>query len=860
MFRKKTNVLGLLLLLFAAAIACVPLSYVRAGSASSSDFQMKGDTLVKYTGTAGAVSVPTSVKHIGKEAFLNHTELIKVELPGYIQTIDYNAFSGCTSLERINIPDTVTEIGNGAFNGCESLKSISLGKKLKKLGNRVFADCTSLNDLKINRENSEFIYDSGAIYSKDKTILYGMLPGYYQDVYKMPSSVTEIKSHAFWGCDNLKKVQIGSNVETIPDYAFADCSNLEKVNFSYSVRRIGLKAFLDCMNLSDTEIPMSVTEIHETAFEGCPKLIIIAEEGSKAAEYDATREKSNVAQSEYQDMSNGTEDENTNAESSSSQNETSSGTTLGQSVVVGGSAFVFIDNNRSKVMSGNVKPSEESNSNVASPEIIASNQNTGQFPKYTIVDNTKIASQAYYGRTDLETYEMPDSITEIGDFAFARSGLSAIKIPEGVTTIGYGSFYHCDNLADIDIPESVTVIDPSAFDKTKWMEERLSDRQHPFTIVGDGILIAYSGSAAKVTIPEGVKQIAAEVFKGKDNITSVMLPSTLLSIGEEAFFGCNQLVSVSGGDNVEEIKDRAFAGCPISTIKIPASVKKIGLKAYDISEAEKEDGTKIVVFLGKTLPSISYERTATRLVNENYREAILKDVRVAIVDNSISEEDVKGTVLDYDKGGFRGFVCSVEQPASGDADGKLNIKFCVMHEEDVNRYTIPKKLIVYGKTYEITNPEDAVVYASEEGVTTAEEGTVSVEISSNTLAAIPAATAEMDGSKDDYILKISDNNNAGSTISTAYRKVIPGGKIKSLQVYDISLYDAKTQIPISRLGKQKMTVTIPKPKGIIADDLKILCMDEDGQLEKVDSQLVTINGEMCVQFTAEHFSVYGIYN
>ena len=140
MFRKKTNVIGVLLLLFIVAISCVPLTYVRAGSASSSDFQMKGDTLVKYTGTAGAVSVPTSVKQIGKEAFLDHTELIKVELPGYIQTIDSNAFSGCTSLERINIPDTVTEIGDGAFDGCESLKSITLGKSLKKLGNRVFAN------------------------------------------------------------------------------------------------------------------------------------------------------------------------------------------------------------------------------------------------------------------------------------------------------------------------------------------------------------------------------------------------------------------------------------------------------------------------------------------------------------------------------------------------------------------------------------------------------------------------------------------------------------------------------------------------------------------------------------------------
>ena len=45
---------------------------------------------------------------IGKEAFAGHTELVKVEVPGYIESIDYNAFSGCSSLETIAIPDTVT--------------------------------------------------------------------------------------------------------------------------------------------------------------------------------------------------------------------------------------------------------------------------------------------------------------------------------------------------------------------------------------------------------------------------------------------------------------------------------------------------------------------------------------------------------------------------------------------------------------------------------------------------------------------------------------------------------------------------------------------------------------------------------
>ncbi len=121
MRKKFKSLLLAVLLCFTAAAARLPM-YAEAESASASDFQMKGDLLVKYTGTASAVSIPTSVKKIGKEAFAGHTELVKVDIPAYVESIDYNAFSGCTSLEMVRLPDTVTEIGNGAFSDCSRLK------------------------------------------------------------------------------------------------------------------------------------------------------------------------------------------------------------------------------------------------------------------------------------------------------------------------------------------------------------------------------------------------------------------------------------------------------------------------------------------------------------------------------------------------------------------------------------------------------------------------------------------------------------------------------------------------------------------------------------------------------------------
>lgn len=864
MRRRFKILVGAALLCIMAAAARLPMSYAEAESASASDFQMKGDLLVKYTGTASAVSIPASVKKIGKEAFAGHTELVKAEIPAYVESIDYNAFNGCTSLETIKIPDTVTEIGNGAFSSCSNLKSIVLGKKLKKLGNGVFADCDLLAAASISKDNEEFSYEKGVIYSKDKKIIYGMLPGYQEENYKMPSTVEEIRINAFWGCKKLKKVEIGSNVKAIPDYAFANCISLEKVIMPYSLHSIGLKAFSNCVNLGETQIPMSVDEIHKTAFDGCPKLAVVAQAGSYAAEYEKNRNKSNVAQAEYQDIgSMGNENvQASNGEPNGFAGETgsnmsaASGSVIGQSSVVGGNAVVFIDNSRSKVLSGNV--TADTGDGTAKAEIMESNSENG-FPKYTIIDNEKIASQAFYNNASLTEYKMPDGIREIGDFAFARSGLTAIQIPMGVTSIGYGAFYHCTDLAQIEIPASVTTIEPSAFASTQWMKERLEDRRNPFTIVGDGILVAYSGMNANVEIPEGVKQIGAEVFQGNIRITSVKLPESLKVIGEDAFAGCSGLGSVSVGSGIREIRDRAFEGCPISTIKIPASVQQIGLKAYDMSEAGKEDGTRVAVFLGKNLPKISYEKTATRLANADYRDTVLKGVDIAVVDGSITASDIAGSVLSHDLGKFYGLICSVAQVAEGDAPGRLKVKFYSMPETQITEDTIPELVMVYGKPYEVyveDTPEALWGSASD----STEEGSVKVELLSGTIPSSPAITAEIAGSSEDYILRITDNTTNGSDMSTAYRKVTGGSSMRSLQVYDIALYEAKRRIPISRLGRQPMTITIPKPLGILEENLRVVCLDDDGQLEQVESRLLTVDGQRCVQFQVNHFSVYGIYN
>ena len=65
--KKVLRTIGALLLTTALVISLIPVSDVEASS--TSDFQMDGNKLVKYVGTADVVSIPDDVLYIAEEAF-----------------------------------------------------------------------------------------------------------------------------------------------------------------------------------------------------------------------------------------------------------------------------------------------------------------------------------------------------------------------------------------------------------------------------------------------------------------------------------------------------------------------------------------------------------------------------------------------------------------------------------------------------------------------------------------------------------------------------------------------------------------------------------------------------------------------
>ncbi len=454
----------------------------------------------------------------------------------------------------------------------------------------------------------------------------------------VPNSVNRIEGYAFWGCDSLDTVVLGKGLTQVEDFAFAGCKGLKQMTIPANVTSIGNQAFGDCVNLKDISIPPETTQIAESAFEGCYQLTIHCEAGSSADTYAQAFYERQKEMPEYEDVPDytpDTPDSDASDPSSVPEEEPSADPTpapapeqpsggenvLGSSWVVGNRAYVYIPTGNLQVLGGNAGGTNSGTGEgqgvagqtgeiPAAGSLWADNFAGGGLAKYTVVEGQIVADQAYYGSRGLGSVALPEGIREIGQFSFARSSITDIVIPEGVTDIGYGAFYHCDSLTQVTLPESVKNVEPKAFENTAWLKAFLESGEE-FLISG-GVLVSYSGNEAAVTVPEGVRVIGAEAFAGHGEIQSVTLPDSVQVIGEGAFENCGKLVQLNLGRGVEEIKDRAFSGCGIfeaGAFRIPASVRKMGLRAFDGVELQYEG----------EMPELTYEASAGRLSNESYR-------------------------------------------------------------------------------------------------------------------------------------------------------------------------------------------------------------------------------------------------
>ena len=85
--------------------------------------------------------------------------------------------------------------------------------------------------------------------------------------------VIAIGEQAFYNCNELSSIVLGSNIETIGDLSFYGCSSLKAISLSGKIKSIGNSAFEKCTGLTSLNIPKNIELIDTEAFANCINIV-----------------------------------------------------------------------------------------------------------------------------------------------------------------------------------------------------------------------------------------------------------------------------------------------------------------------------------------------------------------------------------------------------------------------------------------------------------------------------------------------------------------------------------------------------------------------------------------------------------
>ncbi len=485
-------------------------------------FKLVGDgyEVSGITDASGVVVIPAtyrqrSVVAIGEGAFFNAGGITEVKLPESIKRIGAFAFSGCSYLEKINLPDGLISLGESSFSGCRMLGGeLSLPNGITEIPKGAFAYCSALTGVTLGE------------------------------------GITEIGENAFTDCSDIKYVTLPHSLKKIGGFAFAACADLESVLLPDGLAEIGEFAFSKVISLTSVTIPDSVCSVGRGAFYHCSALSEVtlgsglAKLGSSAfldtAVYD-----SSVANEIYignwfvglKDVSvtavNIREGTVGIADSALYGNKNVGAVVLPNSVeYIGDSAFA-VSNIISIVMGSGVK---------------------------------QIANQAF-----LYCERLID--VALGSYNFTDQCIDESSL----LSIGSYAFMNCTKLARIEIPDTVTDIGAYAFRNTEIYNGALSGAVY----AGNWIVDFNKTITEELTVERGTVGIARYAFYGCTELKSIKIDGSVKVIGKGAFYNCAGLERVDFPDTLTKIEDYTFYNCSsLRLTSLPPMLREIGKSAF----------------------------------------------------------------------------------------------------------------------------------------------------------------------------------------------------------------------------------------------------------------------------------------
>jgi hypothetical protein len=480
--------------------------------------------------------------------------IIPGTLNGYpVTTIGNTAFEGDSSLTGVTIPNSATNIGAYAF--AESgLNGVTIPNSVIGIGQNAFAACISLTNISVNAGNPAYSSLNGVLFDQAQGTLIQYPGALTNSNYAVPGSVASISDFAFYGVSSVGRVTIPHSVTSIGNEAFAFCSALNTLYFKGNAPNVGSSAFYETGSGKGVTVNYLPGTTGWQAFSA----------GSVAASMPWYLPAPEVLNFEpnfgvYNNQFGFTISWATNAtvmvDACTNLLNPLWVPVSTNSVIATIGATNFTDPQWGsfptrfyRLRSGSVSTPFSYDVNSGAISITGY---SGSNPLVTIpaaingYPVVSIGNEAFEGDTSVTGITIPNSVTDIGAFAFAGSGLTAITIPNSVAEIDQNAFASCSSLTNI----TVTAGNPAYSSLNGVLFDSAQD-----------VLIQYPPASASYnyTVPGTVTSIGDDAFYGATSIGSVTMPNSVSSIGDDAFAFCVALNAVYFAGNAPNVGSFSF--------------------------------------------------------------------------------------------------------------------------------------------------------------------------------------------------------------------------------------------------------------------------------------------------------------
>lgn len=214
----------------------------------------------------GNVVLPEGLVTVSNRSFFG-SDVKSAVLPETVYKINYYAFQNCEQLTSVTFTDKLEEIGSQAFSGT-GLTTVTIPKSVQGLGDKAFAECKSL---------TEVIFEDGTERVGNLSYIKLLSPAQGKLVSYSSSSNTFLNSA-------VETVVFPESVTEISNNMFQN-NNIKNLTLPSGIVKIGASTFQGNPLTGKLVLPASLTTLGKNAFAGAERVAVTDEEGNETGEY-----------------------------------------------------------------------------------------------------------------------------------------------------------------------------------------------------------------------------------------------------------------------------------------------------------------------------------------------------------------------------------------------------------------------------------------------------------------------------------------------------------------------------------------------------------------------------------------------